>query len=599
MPRPESTFSTAKSYFVSFLGYAGGQAWIALLVMVLLGLSEGVGLIMLLPLLQLIGLGGAPGADRISWLVQDFFRMTGLPLTLPALLGLYIAILGGHALATRYQEGLNARMSLGYTQFMQDRLYAAFARVEWLHFTRMRGADVIRVVTSDLIRAGFATRRLLELLATAILTVIYVGVALSVSLVMTLFALACVTVVFLCLQPLNRRAHRLGEELQTTIDDMYRVATEHLGGMKIAKSYSLEEEHARSFAAVTREVADKAIRFLLVDADTQMYHQLGAIAALSAFFLLAGKFVTIPTASLLVVVFAFARLSPKVSSIQHYLQHISNILPAYREASRLLRRFEAAAEATCPPRVQPVRLQDAIRFSQVSFSYHGGGDNLALHRVDLEIPAHQTVAIVGPSGSGKTTLADLILGLLRPLEGTIFVDDRPLKGEWLHHWRSSIGYVPQETFLFHDTVRGNLLWAKRDASEGELWRALELSAARDFVSALPRGLDTVLGDRGLRLSGGERQRLALARALLRRPTLLLLDEATSSLDTANEQRIQEAIEGLHGEVTMVVIAHRLSTIRRADRIVVLDRGRVVETGSFEALAQQKGGRFRSLLEQQN
>jgi ATP-binding cassette, subfamily C, bacterial len=159
--------------------------------------------------------------------------------------------------------------------------------------------------------------------------------------------------------------------------------------------------------------------------------------------------------------------------------------------------------------------------------------------------------------------------------------------------------VPQETFLFHDTVRSNLLWAKQDATEAELWAALGLAAAQAFVIALPQGLDTVVGDRGIRLSGGERQRLALARALLRKPTLLLLDEATSSLDTENEQRIQDAIEGLHGELTMVVIAHRLSTIRRADSIVVLDRGQVVEAGPWELLAQKQGGRFRGLLEQQN
>ena len=197
------------------------------------------------------------------------------------------------------------------------------------------------------------------------------------------------------------------------------------------------------------------------------------------------------------------------------------------------------------------------------------------------------MAIVGPSGSGKTTLADLILGLLSPTEGTIFIDGQPLEDELVHHWRSSIGYVPQETFLFHDTVRHNLLWAKRDATEDELWKAIELAAAAGFVSALPDGLDTVVGDRGIRLSGGERQRLALARALLRRPTLLLLDEATSSLDTANELRIQEAIEGLHGELTMVVIAHRLSTIRRADSIVVLDRGQVVEADTWESCAGKR------------
>lgn len=594
-----SGFTTAKSYFLSFLRYSGAKAWISLLVMVLLGLSEGVGLIMLIPFLHLIGFDGAEKADGISLLVRDLFSMTGLPLTLPTILCVYVAILSVHAVVSRYQEGLNAGMIMGYTQHLQDRLYAAFARVEWLCFTQTSGADVIRVVTNDLIRAGFAARRLLELVAAVVLTLIYICVSLSVSWVMTLFTLACVSVIFLILQPLNRQAHRLGEELQATMEDMYWVASEHLGGMKIAKSYSLEYEHAKSFSVITNQLATKATRFFQVDADTRMYHQIGAIVALSSFFYMAAKLVTIPSSSLLLVVFVFARLSPKISNIQHHMQHISNSLPAFREASSMLDRFEASAESPCPSSMQPLRLSGSIRFDRVSFSYDGGTESLALREIDLVIPAHKTIAIVGPSGSGKTTFADLILGLLNPTEGAILIDEKPLKGEWVHHWRSSIGYVPQDTFLFHDTVRRNLLWARGDATEGELWSAIRLAAAEPFVSALPNGLDTVLGDRGIRLSGGERQRIALARALLRKPTLLLLDEATSSLDTENEQRIQDAIEGLHGELTMVIIAHRLSTIRRADGIVVLEGGRVVETGAWELLAQKEGGRFQSLLKQQN
>ena len=368
---PPPGLSTAKSYLTSFLQYTGGKAYISLLIMVLLGLSEGVGLIMLIPLLQLIGFDGAEKSDRIFLLVRDLFETTGLPLTLPTILCVYVVILGLHAVASRYQEGLNTRLSLGYTQFMQDRLYTAFARVEWLYFTQTSGADVIRVVTSDLIRAGFATRQLLALIAVVILTSIYISVALSVSWVMTLFALACATAIFLILRPLIRRAHSLGEEFQTTVEDMYWVATEHLGGMKIAKSYSLDFEHAKNFSVVTKQAASKAIRFIQVDADTKMYHQLGAIVALSAFFYLSAKVITIPSASLLLVVFVFARLSPMVSSIQHYIQHIGNSLPAYRAASLMLSRFEAAAESPYPSSVRPLPLKSAIRFSQVSFSYNG------------------------------------------------------------------------------------------------------------------------------------------------------------------------------------------------------------------------------------
>jgi ATP-binding cassette subfamily C protein len=215
--------------------------------------------------------------------------------------------------------------------------------------------------------------------------------------------------------------------------------------------------------------------------------------------------------------------------------------------------------------------------------------------VSFELAPRQTTALVGPSGAGKTTLADLVVGLLVPAAGTITIDGRPLEGEDRARWRGSIAIAPQDPFLFHDTIRANLLWARPQASEQQLWAALGSAAAAAFVTALPAGLDTVVGDRGARLSGGERQRIALARALLREPELLVLDEATSSLDTEHELAVREALISLHGRVTLLVIAHRLSTVSHADAIVVLDGGRVAEAGTWPELAERDDGRLRSLI----
>jgi ATP-binding cassette subfamily C protein len=178
------------------------------------------------------------------------------------------------------------------------------------------------------------------------------------------------------------------------------------------------------------------------------------------------------------------------------------------------------------------------------------------------------------------------------------VDDEMLSTDRLASWRRQISYVAQSTFLFHDTIRANLDWAKPGASEEELIQALHLSEAYDFVSGLPHGLDTIVGERGVLVSGGERQRLSLARAILRRPRMLVLDEATSSLDSENELRIQQAIESLHQQMTIVVITHRLSTIRQADVIYVVDQGQVVESGSWADLMARPAGRFRDLCRAQ-
>ncbi|MNI48650.1 Heterocyst differentiation ATP-binding protein HepA [compost metagenome] len=206
--------------------------------------------------------------------------------------------------------------------------------------------------------------------------------------------------------------------------------------------------------------------------------------------------------------------------------------------------------------------------------------------------------IVGRSGAGKSTLADLLMGLMQPESGEILADGQPVAGEQLLAYRRSIGYVAQDPFLYNATIRDNLMMIKPEASEAELWEALEFAASADFVRRLPEGLDTLIGDRGIRLSGGERHRLVLARAIIRKPSILVLDEATSALDAENEQRIQEALGRLKHSVTLIVIAHRLSTIRGADQILVIDQGRVIQQGVFGGLASDKNGMFSRLLSSQ-
>jgi ABC-type multidrug transport system fused ATPase/permease subunit len=206
----------------------------------------------------------------------------------------------------------------------------------------------------------------------------------------------------------------------------------------------------------------------------------------------------------------------------------------------------------------------------------------------MTIKKGKVTAIVGESGSGKSTLIDLLIGFYEPDEGVILADKKPLRGFDIYSFRRHIGYVPQDTILFNDTVKNNLLWSNEKATEKEIIEACKLANAHEFIMNLSDGYDTVVGERGVRLSGGERQRIALARALLRKPELLILDEATSALDSRSELLIKSAIENIAHKTTLVVIAHRLSTIVNADLIYVLQKGRIIEQGNYDSLITSKG-----------
>ncbi|MNP23610.1 Heterocyst differentiation ATP-binding protein HepA [compost metagenome] len=243
---------------------------------------------------------------------------------------------------------------------------------------------------------------------------------------------------------------------------------------------------------------------------------------------------------------------------------------------------------------------EGIECRRVCYRYDSGESAYALRDINVRIPANRMTAIVGKSGAGKSTLIDMLMGLIQPEKGEVLLDGAVLsEARQLESLRSSIGYVAQDPFLFNASIRDNLKLVAPQAEDEELWEALRFSASESFVRKLPQGLDTVIGDRGIRLSGGERQRIVLARTILKRPSILVLDEATSALDSENEQLVQKALEGLKGKMMIIVIAHRLSTIRNADQVIVMDQGEVIQQGGYQQLSQETKGKFRQLLNYQS
>lgn len=586
---------TLAGYLSLLLREVRFKAVIYLALLLTNGITQGFGLLMLVPLLELVGVGQGQVKSGVALKINSLFNSLGISLTIPTVMAVFLCLVAVTAMANYLQEILSAQIINGFVYKLRARLFATVTYVRWLTFVRSRSSDVTHIMASELQRVGVLTHFLLNIIANTVLVISYFFVAFTLSPRVTFMAMGAGLCLLAILFPFQRMALRLGQRQFSATQEMFASVADHLGGMKIMKAYGAYGAHIKSFDKVNKQMRDQVISLSRARGLSQLFFRLGSALAMVAFFYLTLSRASLPTSSLLLVVFIFARFMPLFSSLQNHWQNMMNALPAFTASVRMQERFEQAAEPVCVPE-KGLGLNHALTLDQVSFSYAGPGGKHAVSHVSFKVPARRMTALVGPSGSGKSTTADIILGLLRPDQGGLFIDGRPLDDQLLHAWRASIGYVPQDTFLFHDTVRMNLLWAAKGATEDDLHTVLGAAAALEFVQALPRGLDTVIGDRGVRLSGGERQRLALARTLLRRPSLLLLDEATSSLDNESERHIQRAVEQLHGQMTILIIAHRLSTVRSADQIVVLDGGKVVESGNWQELEALEGGKFRALLQ---
>ncbi|MFN7917538.1 MAG: ABC transporter ATP-binding protein [Vicinamibacterales bacterium] len=562
------------------------------------GLFEGVGLVALVPLLQLVGLDTQQGAlDSVLRIFHALFAAVGLVPTLPVVLVTYVGIVVVQQVLARAGSLVQNQLRENIVHQMRTRLYRAIAGTRWVHFSSRRADSFTDLLTQKVDRVSDGAYYLLDLVVTGIVALAYAVLAFRVSPLLTSFVSIC-GVALLAVQ--RRRfalARAVGGSYSDAITRLHAATVDHLASMKIAKSYGAEARHADVFARLSADLGQTSRIAIDTLAVTREWMAIGSAALLAVLVYVAHTVLAMSTGSLLLLVFLFARLVPRLTALYDKAQILLVDLPAFEAVTR--------AEAECLAEAEPaadaheaIVLQHGVDCRGVTFSYRRDAQAEALADVTLRVRAHATTAIVGPSGAGKSTLADLLMGLVTPDAGSIEVDGVALEPAHLLSWRSRIGYVAQETFLFHDSVRANLVWASPGATDDAIWRALEQAAAADFVRSLPQGLDTMVGDRGLMLSGGERQRLSLARALLREPQVLILDEATSSLDSENERRIQEAIDRLHHQVTIVVITHRLSTIRSADVIHVLEAGRVVESGDWATLVAGRTGRFRALCQAQ-
>jgi subfamily B ATP-binding cassette protein MsbA len=401
---------------------------------------------------------------------------------------------------------------------------------------------------------------------------------------LTIFMFALIPVVMVVAILFGRRLRAISSQVQDQLASATTILEESIGGVRVVQSFTREPYEIGRFRSSIEHAFSLAMRRIRVSAlFGPVASFLGFAAVVSIFWfggheVLAGRMTAGQLFMFLILTLTIAGSIGSFSGIWTSLQE------ALGATQRLFEILDTQSDIRDDPQAMDLSPVDGrISFDHVTFAYHDDPDNPILFDVSLEALPGEVLALVGPSGAGKTTLVNLIPRFFDATSGQVLIDNHDVRSVKVKSLREQIGIVPQETLLFGGTVRENILYGRLDASQEEMIEAARSANANEFITQLPKGYDTLVGERGVKLSGGQRQRIAIARAILKDPCILLLDEATSSLDSESEGLVQDALERLMKGRTSVVIAHRLSTIQNADRIAVLDEGRLVECGTHAEL----------------
>ncbi|WP_066379098.1 ABC transporter ATP-binding protein [Anabaena sp. CA = ATCC 33047] len=579
-----------KHVYSNILFILKGYYW-AIPVIVLLGtlssFFEGIGISLFIPLLQSLEQADLQTGNSnflVDWLNRLFVDITPNN----RLIVIAVCILGSIFLKNLLIYSNSVLFAWFNSRISHDLRSKIFRQLLSISYSFLEGNEsgkLMNTLAAETWRTGQALSAFVSIIINCCTIFVFIILLLLLSWQLTILVAILMALISVIIQLVTRQVKNLGQQAVETNSGLANRMWEGLAGMKVIRAFGREDYEQERFDRVSRKVRNI---FFQLDTLTGIVNPISEV--LSAILLVCILVITLlqdqtSLPRLLTFIFILYRLQPQVKQLDGARVNLIALSSAVEDVIYLLNSDDKPYIRS--GKINFNSLKQGIYFESVNFAYNVA-EKPALQDISIFIPQGKTTAIVGPSGAGKSTLIGLICRFYNLESGQIYVDDYPLRELNLTDWRNQIAIVSQDVHMFSTTVLENIAYGRLDATENEIIEAAKLANAHKFISELPQGYDTKVGDRGVRLSGGQRQRIALARAIVRNPEILILDEATNALDSISEHLIQEALNTLSENRTVIVIAHRLATIEQADKIIVLNEGKVVEQGNIQDLLQLQG-----------
>ena len=547
---------------------------------------EGISIGFLIPLLDAMNnQSDQQSSSTVTFYLSNIFDFLNIPFALWTILVAGLLIYSLSILLKYFSETQMMKVSSSIGADIRTKIFNNLLRIDVNFLHDRKTGDLVNTITLETNRFVGIFLHSIRLISQFIACTIYLILALFLAWQLVVTAIGLMGIIFLLIKYEFQRAGQLGDELSEANKNVSVTSIEHLNGIRVIKAFGWEnmslkkfKTNAYSLFQVTYDASKSRERL-------DGLFKIGMISALMLSIYLAISFLNINLSVLLTFAFLIYRFYPKVGGINKAYHQLLFALPGAEEVLTLINQTDAPKIVNGPEKF--VKLKQEIRFKNVNFSYVD--TQPILQGFNLTMQCGKTTAIIGSSGQGKTTIVNLLMRFYDPSHGLIEIDKTDLKKLNTDDWRAGISLVNQDIFLFNDSIRNNISIGKVGVEDSEIEEAMKIAYVEEFVNDLPYGSNTIIGDRGIRLSGGQRQRIALARAIVRKPQILILDEATSELDNLSEKLIRKAVAQLASEMTVIIVAHRLSTISDADQIILLENGKVLESGTHEDLLKLDGG----------